>query len=111
MCVVAPFWMETGRYENKTVNERVCFVWNDKIEDKKHVILDCSLYADLRESLIYEIKRNNGDFDILSNDDNFIYLFKSTDCFYVVAKTCLNILSRWNRFLYAWLIVMFYRHD
>ena len=73
--------------ENKTVDGRVCFVCNDKIEDEKHVILNCPLYADLRESLFYGVKRSNGDFDILSDDDKFIYLFKNTDCFDVVAKT------------------------
>ena len=49
-----------------------------KIEDAKHVILDCPLCADLRESLFYEVKRSNGDFSILSDDDKFINLFKST---------------------------------
>jgi hypothetical protein len=42
--------IETGRYENKNVNERVCFICHDQIEDEKHVLLDCSLYADLRIS-------------------------------------------------------------
>jgi hypothetical protein len=48
---VAPLRIETGRYENKNVNERVCFVCHEQIEDEKHVLLDCSLYADLPESL------------------------------------------------------------
>jgi hypothetical protein len=50
-CGVAPLRIETGRYENKNVNERVCFICRDQIEDEKHVLLDCPLYADLRESL------------------------------------------------------------
>jgi hypothetical protein len=49
-CGVAPLRIETGRYENKNVNERVCFICHDQIEDEKHVLLDCPLYADLRES-------------------------------------------------------------
>jgi hypothetical protein len=48
-CGVAPLWIETGRYENKNVNERVCFICHDQIEDEKHVLLDCPLYVDLRE--------------------------------------------------------------
>jgi hypothetical protein len=37
---VAPLRIETGRYENKNVNERVCFICHDQIEDEKHVLLD-----------------------------------------------------------------------
>jgi hypothetical protein len=58
LCVV---WLlceykQTGLYENKYVNERVCFICHDQIEDEKHVLLDCPLYADLRESLFSEVK-------------------------------------------------------
>jgi hypothetical protein len=40
-CGVAPLRIETSRYENKKVNERVCFICHDQIEDEKHVLLDC----------------------------------------------------------------------
>jgi ssDNA-specific exonuclease RecJ len=59
----------------------VCFIFHDQIEDEKHVLLDCPLYADLRESLFNEVKRSNVHFIILSDDDKFIYLFKSTECY------------------------------
>jgi ssDNA-specific exonuclease RecJ len=100
-CDVAPLRIETGRYEKKNVNERVCFICHDQIEDEKHVLLDCPLYADLRERLFNEVKRSNVHFIILSDDDKFIYLFKSTECYDMVAKTCFNILSRRNSFLYS----------
>ena len=100
-CGVAPLRIETGRYENKNVNERVCFICHDQIEDEKHVLLYCPLYADLRERLFNEVKRSNVHFIILSDDDKFIYLFKSTECYDMVAKTCFNILSRRNSFLYS----------
>jgi hypothetical protein len=35
---VAPLRIETGRYENKNVNEPVCFICHDQIEDEKHVL-------------------------------------------------------------------------
>jgi ssDNA-specific exonuclease RecJ len=100
-------WIETGRYENKNVNERVCFICHDQIEDEKHVLLDCPLYADLRESLFNEVKRSSVHFNSLSDEDKFIYLFKSNECYDTVAKTSFNILSRRNSFLYSWLIVKF----
>ena len=72
---------------------------HDQIEDEKHVLLDCPLYADLRESLFNEeVKRSNVHYIILCDDDKFIYQFKSTECYDMVAKTCFNILSRRNSF-------------
>ena len=48
---------------------------HDQIEDEKHVLLDCPLYADLRERLFNEVKRSNVHFIILSDDDKlYIYL-------------------------------------
>jgi hypothetical protein len=38
-CGVAPLRIETGRYENKIVNERVCFICHEQIEDEKHALL------------------------------------------------------------------------
>ena len=74
-CDVAPLQIETCRYENKNVNERVCFICHDQIEDEKHVLLECPLYADLRERLFNEVKRSNVHFIILSDDDKlYIYL-------------------------------------
>ena len=49
-CGVAPLPIDTGCYENKNVNERVCFICHDRIEDENHVLLDSPLYADVRES-------------------------------------------------------------
>ena len=99
-CGVTPLRIETGRYENKNVNvnEQGCFICHDQIEDEKHVLLDCPLYADLRESLFNEVKRSSVHFNISSDDDTLIYLFKSTECYDTVAKTCFIILSRRNSF-------------
>ena len=100
-CGVAPLRIETGRYENKELNERVCFICNNEIEDEKHVLLACPLYADLREQLFYDIHTMNVNFSILSENDKFVYLFQSVECFDIVAKTCFYILSRRNAFLYS----------
>jgi hypothetical protein len=75
-CGVAPLRIETGRYENKNVHERVYFIFHDQREAENHVLLDCPLYADLRESLFNEVKRSNVHFIILPDDDKFIYLLK-----------------------------------
>jgi hypothetical protein len=42
--------IETGRYERKELNERLC-INCDNLEDEKHVLLKCPLYGDLRQSM------------------------------------------------------------
>jgi ssDNA-binding Zn-finger/Zn-ribbon topoisomerase 1 len=41
-CGVAPLKIETGRYERKELNERLC-INCDNLEDEKHVLLKCPL--------------------------------------------------------------------
>lgn len=100
-CGVAPLRIETGRFERKKVEERVCFHCNNVVEDEKHVVLTCPLYADLRFNLYDEISKCDSNFNLLSDDDKFIYLFNTDVCLNNVAKTCFYILSRRNTFLYS----------
>ena len=86
---MAPLRIETGRYENKNVNERVCVICHEQIEDEKHVLLNCPLYANLRERLFNEVKRSNVHFIILSDDDKFIYHLKVTS---VMIYGCQDLL-------------------
>ena len=50
-CGVAPLRIETGRYERLPVNERICFMCENKIETEEHVLIECPLYDDLRNEL------------------------------------------------------------
>ena len=50
-CGVAPIRIQTGRYENLVFEERIC-PFCSNIEDEMHVILDCSVYNDLRITLL-----------------------------------------------------------
>ena len=48
--------IETGRWEGHRgmpvlVEERVCKLCHDGVEDEEHVLMKCSLYNDLREGL------------------------------------------------------------
>ncbi len=98
-CGVAPLKIETGRYERLEVNERLCFNCDNSVEDEKHVLLNCPLYEDLRQSLFNVLIGQNNDFLSLS-DDKFIFLFSNENVFNSVAKTCHNILQRRNSVLY-----------
>ena len=49
-CGVAPLRIETGRYENKPLEERIC-PFCDEIENETHVLFNCYLYDDFRNEL------------------------------------------------------------
>ena len=51
-CRVAPLRIETGRFENKPLEERKC-PFCDNVESEQHVLLDCCMYDDLRADLFY----------------------------------------------------------
>ena len=96
-CDVAPIRLETGRYENLRVEERFCpfcpFCPNT-VEDEKHVILNCKLYDDIRDSLYKTVVAHNSDFLSVSGDEKLKFLFTKPVIVRVVAKTCCKILDR-----------------
>ena len=50
----APIKIETGRYQNLDLSERVCFHCASCIEVEEHVLMVCPIYEDLRMSLVSE---------------------------------------------------------
>ena len=48
---VAPLRIETGRYVNLPVSERICPFCNDWVETEMHGLLKCPLYSQIREVL------------------------------------------------------------
>ena len=47
----ATIGIETGRYSNLPLEERVCFHCKTIVEDECHVILHCPLYESIRQGL------------------------------------------------------------
>lgn len=92
-CGVAPLRIETGRYEGLDVLERKC-QFCDSIEDESHVILDCFVYDDLRQSLFDKAKTVDSAFVQMSKNEQLIFLFTKTEMIRYCAKTCFNILQR-----------------
>ena len=56
-CGVAPLWFETGRFECKIIDKRICFICNNCVEDEKHVLLSCPLYTDLGLNLYNDLSK------------------------------------------------------
>ena len=69
--VVAPIRLETGRYANLPINERVCFNCNNCVEDEIHVLLHCPVYNDVRQVLFNKCIDVWSDF-INESDDRHI---------------------------------------
>ena len=96
---MASLRIETGKYVNLEVGDRTC-PFCGKVEDEKHVILECNVYTDLREWLFSRAESVCPNFINLSGNDKFILLFKHNDLVRACAKTCFNILQRRNSLLF-----------
>lgn len=48
---VVPLRLETDRYERIPVEQRLCFICDNVVEDELHVLINCPLYHDLRVDL------------------------------------------------------------
>ena len=74
-CGVAPLRIETGRYENKPLEERKC-PFCDEVENESHVVLSCYLfiylYDDLRIALFNTALTFNPNFMDLTTEDKLI---------------------------------------
>ena len=103
-CGVAPLRIETGRYEGIMVDNRLCFneqcKKNNIIEDEKHVLINCPVYADLRAILFRHASSFNCDFVNLSDDDKFKFLFTDENVCYFLAKICYDVLLKRKGILY-----------
>ena len=97
-CGVAPIRIETGRYENLPVSDRVCHFCN-VTEDECHVILDCAMYNDIRKPLLdkaIDICQTFCDKQIL---DKLVFLLTHPDLIRLCAKTCFLILKQRSVYL------------
>jgi len=97
-CGVAPLRIETGRYENLSLDDRKC-PFCSRIETEAHVLLDCALYDDFRIDLYERACVINSDFTSFSAENKLVFLFSNQDLIRHCAKTCFNILKRRNFYL------------
>ena len=99
-CGVAPLAIETGRYLNLHVNQRVCFNCSTEVEDEQHVFMRCPLYSELRDALFLYVENMYNNFGQMSENDKFNFLFSNGDICSIVAKTCHQMLMCRNSHLY-----------
>jgi len=100
-CGVAPIRLETGRYENLKVEERLCPMCDhNAIEDEVHVLINCPIYSDIRVNTECLAMYFNGCYAMYSDAQKFCYLMSSTDMVSNVAKALHLILTRRRALLY-----------
>lgn len=93
-CGVAPIRIETGRYENISVDDRKCPFCKIHVEDECHVILECPIYHDLRLIILQKAVENCEEFLNLEKADKLKHLFTNPSLIRCCAKTCYDILKR-----------------
>ena len=99
-CGVAPIRLETGRYVNLPVDERVCFNCYDCVEDEMHVLLKCPVYNDVRKDLLANCVYEWPDFIHQNDDVKVHFILASPSLANVCAKTCKAILNLRKSILY-----------
>ena len=100
-CGVAPIRLETGRYEGLPEGERICPMCDSEdIESEIHVLTKCSLYSDLRTELYNQASQIQNDFNILTDNQKFVFIVNNVNIIKCAAKTCHAILNRRRTLLY-----------
>ena len=84
-CGVAPIRIETGRFENLEVSQRLCRFCNF-VEDEIHVILHCDADNDLRNILITKASSLFPTFNNLTENDKMKFLFSHPNMTRLCAK-------------------------
>ena len=99
-CGVAPLQIETGRYYNIPLNERLCELCNTGvIEDEMHAILECPAFRDVRRDLFCFIEYIHPEFPNLPDCDKLKFILSNEKCAFRAAKTCFQILDSRKRIL------------
>ena len=92
---VAPIGIELDRYTNTPLNDRICRQCNiGSIGSESHVLLNCILFQDIRDSLFVSLSSQFVDFNTLSDKDKLCLILSGDGCLIECAKACHEILQR-----------------
>lgn len=100
-CGVSPIMVETGRYTNTPLHERVCKLCHSgEIENEVHVLLVCDCYCKIRKELLSQAKNICNNFESMSAAEQFVVLFENESLLYILAKTCSKMLKHRTNIMY-----------
>ena len=94
-CGVAPIKLETGRYglNRVPVEERLCEHCN-LVEDEYHVLMQCTMYNEIREGLFVAISTIEINFRQLPIDTQFLEILSNPLYYRFVSKAMYAILNK-----------------
>ena len=98
-CGILRLRVETGRYIGLNANERICTLGtSNEIEDEMHLLLKCSLYDNLRQTLVAKVVETNDTFLRLSDIWKFVYIVEKHHVY--VDKFIVNAMNGQKSCLY-----------
>ena len=101
-CGTAPLRVETGRYENKPVNERLCELCDSgQIEDEIHFMTKCTAFTEERQQLYNNVSPYIVDFNQKSDTDRFLILMGNANICKITARACHEMLTKRRSILYS----------
>ena len=100
-CGVAPIRLETGRYEQLNVQDRICPLCNSEVESEEHVLTRCQAHTVFRNDLYNHACNINPNFNDFSDCDKLIFILSNPDICRISAKTCYTILCHRRDLLYS----------
>ena len=72
---ILPLEIETGRFRDVPLAERICKVCNSgAVEDEIHFLCDCSTYTEERTIMLSKVCNNSTIFADMDSLDKFVYL-------------------------------------
>jgi hypothetical protein len=90
---VLPLEIETGRYNDTPVEERICKMCKDGVEDEIHFLCKCVNYNNFRQELYSKIEKINPNFIFLNTVEKFKFLLSNPE---IVKHVSMYIQKSWQ---------------
>ena len=101
-CGTAPLRVETGRYENKPVHERLCeLCGSGLIEDELHFLTKCTAFTEERQQLYNSVSPFIVDFNQMTDIDKSGILMSNANICKITARACHEMLTKRRSILYS----------
>jgi hypothetical protein len=100
-CGVAPLRIETGRYENVALENRVCQLCESgMIEDERHFLTSCTALIHDRDKLYTLVSQSVNDFNLLPDNEKFLFLMSDPMICKFTARACYEMFKTRRSILY-----------
>ena len=99
-CGNSPLRIETGRYEGLAVEERVCELCNNGVEDEFHFMILCPAFNTERRELYLSISDAIIEFNQLSDIKKFEIIMNEEEICKYSAQTCSVMFRKRRQILY-----------